>query len=254
MSRYKPCGSEDCQLLQDKNEIERLQGELETLNERMECGHRKVDMDDSYGGCVFCQFKTGYEDADTENEKLQTERDEAHSALRHVHWLMGQTIPEWIINDVCNYITSKLPDTAPGQEADNTQEGELDRAQIQALETIRITETERDEALDEIKRLGNAHEAENEANKLTIRIIDDEWKKTKTERDEARTAGYAAGIAAGNLKTERDEAYARLGECILGLQQLRGAESPGVRMHVENVITAAESPSQEADKALGDGE
>ena len=57
--------------------------------------------------------------------RLEAERDEAHEALRHVHWLMGErdvekpTIPEWIINDVCNYITSKLPDTEPSQERDD---------------------------------------------------------------------------------------------------------------------------------------
>jgi len=38
------------------------------------------------------------------------------------------------------------------------------------------------------------------------------------------------------LKTERDEALRRLGECIKGLRQLEGAESAGVRLHVQRVL------------------
>ena len=61
-------------------------------------------------------------------------------------------------------------------------------------------------------------------------------EKVKAERDHAVTAGYAAGIAAGNYKAERDEALRRLGECIKGLRQLEGAESAGVRLHVQRVL------------------
>ncbi len=32
--------------------------------ELLACGHRKKDNDDSYGGCVFCTYKNGYEEQD----------------------------------------------------------------------------------------------------------------------------------------------------------------------------------------------
>lgn len=40
--------------------------EIEQLQEKLPCGHRKIDMDDSYGGCVFCGFKDGYHEYEAE--------------------------------------------------------------------------------------------------------------------------------------------------------------------------------------------
>ena len=50
----------------------RAADEIERLNEKLPCGHRKIDMDDSYGGCVFCGFKDGYEEYEAEIERLNS--------------------------------------------------------------------------------------------------------------------------------------------------------------------------------------
>ena len=44
----------DCELTTLRANVERQAEEIERLNEKLACGHRKVDMDDSYGGCIFC--------------------------------------------------------------------------------------------------------------------------------------------------------------------------------------------------------
>lgn len=50
-------------------EIERLRAE----NENLPCGHRKRDMDDSYGGCMFCQAMASINSDDDEAERLEAE-------------------------------------------------------------------------------------------------------------------------------------------------------------------------------------
>ena len=51
--------------------------ELTNLNVLLPCGHRKVDMDDSYGECVFCNFKRGYEEYEVELTQARADLEQA---------------------------------------------------------------------------------------------------------------------------------------------------------------------------------
>lgn len=62
----------------------RAADEIEQLLEKLPCGHRKIDMDDSYGGCVFCQYRDGYEEYEEEIERLLTDSD-YYSQQRREH-------------------------------------------------------------------------------------------------------------------------------------------------------------------------
>ena len=59
-------------------EIAELRAQLAKLDEKLSCGHRKLDHDDSYGGCTFCGFANGYHEYERDNDKLEAERDAAH--------------------------------------------------------------------------------------------------------------------------------------------------------------------------------
>lgn len=67
--------------------ITALAGEVERLNEKLPCGHRKVDMSDSYGGCVLCQYKDGYHEYEEAVEALRAELE----AEKAAHWRTCQT-------------------------------------------------------------------------------------------------------------------------------------------------------------------
>ena len=56
-------------------EIAELRAQLAKLDEKLSCGHRKLDHDDSYGGCTFCGFANGYHEYERDNDKLEAERD-----------------------------------------------------------------------------------------------------------------------------------------------------------------------------------
>jgi hypothetical protein len=58
---------------------------IAALEAELACGHRKIDMDDSYGGCVFCGFRTGYEEYEKENEKLEARLAEANQSVLAMH-------------------------------------------------------------------------------------------------------------------------------------------------------------------------
>ena len=56
-----------------------LRAELANLNVLLPCGHRKVDMDDSYGECVFCTYKRGYEEYETELRQAHADLERAEA-------------------------------------------------------------------------------------------------------------------------------------------------------------------------------
>jgi len=49
-----------------------LQTRLDKVEDRFDCGHRKVDWDDSYGACVACLTKQAMFDEEDEDERFET--------------------------------------------------------------------------------------------------------------------------------------------------------------------------------------
>lgn len=59
-----------------QKERARLLFENAKLEVRLPCGHREVDMDDSYGECVLCKYKNLYEEIEKELEAAEARIDE----------------------------------------------------------------------------------------------------------------------------------------------------------------------------------
>ena len=54
----------------NNRELAALREENERVNERFPCGHRKLDWDDSYGGCVACSAIAAMQSEDTKDARI----------------------------------------------------------------------------------------------------------------------------------------------------------------------------------------
>jgi hypothetical protein len=75
-----------------------LRSELEKEREKLICGHRKIDWDDSYGGCAFCGLKELADKADDYLGELNRMNDRYKEAEKRVKELEIQLAEaqQWI--------------------------------------------------------------------------------------------------------------------------------------------------------------
>ncbi len=82
--------------------------EIGQLSQKLDCGHRKVDMDDSYGGCVFCGFKNGYEEYEAELEQWESLLPPMRAFLWMAQCWNDHNFSEGVIADKCNELCKGL--------------------------------------------------------------------------------------------------------------------------------------------------
>lgn len=83
-----------------ENERDRLRADLANLNVLLPCGHRKVDMDDSYGKCVFCQFRDGYHEF--ERELTEVRKDTETWRTLSIGWTAVARAKDREITNLCS--------------------------------------------------------------------------------------------------------------------------------------------------------
>jgi hypothetical protein len=81
-SREYRSGFNDCRLVFAQPTIDRLQSALAAAQQKLSCGH-PVALDDSYGGCVLCKYRSGYEEYERELTAAQQRIADLESELEN---------------------------------------------------------------------------------------------------------------------------------------------------------------------------
>lgn len=68
--------------------IDEIRRERDRLAEKLSCGHRKADWDDSYGGCVACSAI----DAMHKIDAVEKERDELRARVKELDLNLGNIL------------------------------------------------------------------------------------------------------------------------------------------------------------------
>lgn len=102
--------SAEAEVKQLRADRDRLAAELARLNEHLPCGHRKADMDNSYGDCILCITAKGLHEFEADNERLEAELSAARADAERLDYVekSGREVMNWTFKGVLHWGVDRI--------------------------------------------------------------------------------------------------------------------------------------------------